>query len=372
MKSIRKIILFCLMSMLILCGGCSSLGFTPQTNLDTSVDMTPRKISLSQYASAPEVVENVKSAVVGISASLSNGYSVGSGVAIAENGYILTNHHVVDSSNQITVYFADMSQASAKLVWSDSSLDMAVIKSSKNMPYLDCGNSKNLKVGEEVLAIGTPLTLQFKHTVTKGIISALNRTLEVDSMGGASYLQNLIQHDASINPGNSGGPLITLDGKVVGINTLKASEGEGIGFAIPIEVGQKITEKVVQNNNYVAPYIGVFGFDADIASYYGETDLKKGVYVISLDKYGSASLSGLQEGDVILKINGKDIERLLDLKMAMYDCNIGMDAVMTIQRGEQIFELKVPCKTRQTNLQEQQDFADETLNPVDEILDVKE
>lgn len=362
MKSIRKFFLFCLISVLFLCGGCSSLGFTPQTDLDTSVDMTPRKISLSQYASAPEVVENVKSAVVGISASLSNGYSVGSGVAIAENGYVLTNHHVVDGSNQITVYFADMSQAGAKLIWSDSSLDMAIIKSSKNMPYLDCGNSKDLKVGEEVLAIGTPLTLQFKHTVTKGIISALNRTLEVDSMGGASYLQNLIQHDASINPGNSGGPLITLDGKVVGINTLKASEGEGIGFAIPIEVGQKITQKVVQNNNYVAPYIGVFGFDADIASYYGETDLKKGVYVISLDKYGSASLSGLQEGDVILKINGKDLERLLDLKMAMYDCNVGTDAIMTVQRGEEIFELKVPCKTRQTILQEQQDFADETLD----------
>lgn len=336
---------------ILFCGGCSSLGFKSQ-NIDSNVDMTPRKISFSEYKSAPDVVEDVKSAVVGISATLTGGYSVGSGVAIAENGYILTNHHVVDSSNSIVVYFADMTQASAKLVWSDSSLDMAVIKSSKDMPYLDCGNSQNLKVGEEVLAIGTPLTLQFKHTVTKGIISALNRTLEVDSLGGASYLQNLIQHDASINPGNSGGPLITLDGKVVGINTLKATEGEGIGFAIPIEVGQKITQKVVENNNYVAPYIGVFGFDADIASYYGETDIKQGVYIISLDKSGSASIAGLQEGDVILEIDGKEIQRLLDLKMAMYDCNIGDNVVMTIQRGENIFQISVPCQTRQL-LQEQ-------------------
>lgn len=341
----KKFLLFFLMSAILLCGGCSSAGWIGTTTIE-DIDMTPRKISLESYQTAPEVVENVKSAVVGISANLSGGYSVGSGVAIADNGYILTNHHVVENSNSIMVYFADMTQSSAKLIWTDSALDMAIIKSAKSLPYLECGNSKDLKVGEEVLAIGTPLTLQFKHTVTKGIVSALNRTLEVDSMGGASYLQNLIQHDASINPGNSGGPLISLNGKVVGINTLKASEGEGIGFAIPIEVGQKITNKIKTDNNFVTPYIGLFGFDADIASFYGETFATKGVYVISLDKNGSASKAGIQEGDVILAVNGNPINRILDLKMSMFDFEIGDTMTLQVQRDNKIIDIDVYCQSR--------------------------
>ena len=339
----KKLVLFFLMSFLFICGGCTSLGIISPSQ---EIDMTPRKISLENYSSATEVVEQVKGAVVGISAMLTEGYSVGSGVAIADNGFILTNHHVVSGSQSIVTHFADMTQASAKLIWSDSSLDMAIIKTSKNIPYLECGNSQDLKVGEEILAIGTPLTLQFKHTVTKGIVSALNRTLEVDGMGGASYLQNLIQHDASINPGNSGGPLIALNGKVVGINTLKASEGEGIGFAIPIEVGEKITAKVISNNDYVAPYIGLFGFDADIASYYGETLNTDGVYVVSLDENGSACKSGILEGDVILKIDQTQINRLLDLKMALFDYEIGDTIKMVVQRGDEIIEVNVICQNR--------------------------
>lgn len=325
----KKIFFLCLSFIFIFCG-CSNPLFV---KADPSVDMTPRLITSSNYKSAVEVVDSVKSAVVGISAAVNGGYSVGSGVAIADGGYILTNHHVVEGSSNLTVYFADKTNASAKFIWSDSSLDMAIIKSSKNMPYLECGSSKDLQVGEDVLAIGTPLTLQFKHTVTKGIVSALNRTLEIESMGGASYLQNLIQHDASINPGNSGGPLISLDGRVVGINTLKASESEGIGFAIPIEVGCAISERIVKNNDFEPAYIGVFGFDADIANYYGETTSEKGVYVVSVDPKAVASLAGVEEGDLIVKIGDKQIETLLDLKMQMFSYDIGDEIVVEIIRN---------------------------------------
>ena len=342
----KKFVLFFLLSICMMTGGCSSANLFASLQSQNSIDMTPRKISIGSYVNATEVVENVKSAVVGIAASINNGYSVGSGVAIAGDGYILTNHHVVNGSNSIVVYFADMTQSQASLIWSDSSLDMAVIKTKRDMPFLECGNSQDLKVGEEVIAIGTPLTLQFKHTVTKGIVSALNRTLEVESMGGASYLQNLIQHDASINPGNSGGPLIALNGKVVGINTLKASEGEGIGFAIPIEVGEKITKKVISNQSYSAPYIGIFGFDADIASYYGETNLTDGVYVVSVDEKGAASKSGIKEGDVILKIGDVEVKRLLDLKMAMYDYECDDTIKITVQRGSDIVQIQVDCQQR--------------------------
>jgi S1-C subfamily serine protease len=173
-------------------------------------------------------------------------------------------------------------------------------------------------VGQDVLAIGTPLTLQFKHTVTKGIVSALNRTLEVGGISDVNYLQNLIQHDASINPGNSGGPLISMDCKVVGINTLKASESEGIGFAIPIEVGFAIGKQVIENKKTTSAYVGLFGFDAQIASFYNQTTVSEGVYVISVDTKSPASKCGIKEGDVVVQIDDKPIKTVLDFKVAMY------------------------------------------------------
>jgi serine protease Do len=300
---------------------------------DASVDMTPRKIASQTDLQAEEVVQSVKSAVVGISAHSSNGTSVGSGVAIEDGGFILTNHHVVNGAKSILVYFADKTQSTASFVWSDASLDLAIIKSAKNMPFLECGNSKDLKVGQDVLAIGTPLTLQFKHTVTKGIVSALNRTLEVGGISDVNYLQNLIQHDASINPGNSGGPLISMDCKVVGINTLKASESEGIGFAIPIEVGFAIGKQVIENQKTTSAYVGLFGFDAQIASFYNQTTVSEGVYVLSVDEKSPASKCGIKEGDVVVQIDDKPIKTVLDFKVAMYMYETGDPMTIKILRN---------------------------------------
>lgn len=342
----KKLIFLCFIFAMTLYG-CSTIKFS---NRDETVDMSPRLIEATQISSATEVVENVKGAVVGIRAGLGNGYSVGSGVAIEKGGYILTNHHVVSGADDITLYFADKTSASAKYVWSDASLDMAIIKSSKDMPYLECGSSKDLKVGEDVLAIGTPLALQFKHTVTKGIVSALNRTLEVESMGGASYLQNLIQHDASINPGNSGGPLISLEGKVVGINTLKASESEGIGFAIPIEVGSAVSKRILENQNFESAYIGVFGFDSDIASYNGEKISSTGVFVARVDQNSCSYLAGVRKGDVIVKVGNTKINSLLDLKMALFGVDVGDEINIEIIRNNNPISLSMKTQSRPKNV----------------------
>ena len=221
-----------------ICGGC-----VQKMDYDESINMEPRQITLSTKMDTTKVIEEVKSAVVGISCTMYNGYSVGSGVAIAENGYILTNQHVVNGAKNIRVYFADKTDSLASLIWQDSSMDLAVVKTERNLPYLQCGEAGDVLAGEDVLAIGTPLTLDFRHTVTKGIVSALNRTLQVENASGnITYMQNLIQHDASINPGNSGGPLINSRGQVIGINTLRASEAEGLGFAIPINVGKQVVD----------------------------------------------------------------------------------------------------------------------------------
>ncbi|MEG1499547.1 MAG: trypsin-like peptidase domain-containing protein [Clostridia bacterium] len=298
----------------------------------SNVNMSPRMIKLEEQASDEAIVEQVAPAVVGISAINGSMQSVGSGVAVAPSGYILTNNHVVEGAQNLFVYFANKDNAKANFVWSDKSLDIAIIKCERSLPYLEMGSSKNLKQGEEVFAIGTPISLQFKHSVTKGIISALNRTIQAETSTGTNYFQNMIQHDASINPGNSGGPLINKMGQVVGINTLKAASAEGMGFAIPIEICGAVISGLSKTSQVSAPYLGLFGFDASIASFYGKTTQEKGVYVLRIDEKGPAKKAGLKESDVILKVNGSDVESMLDLKTSLLTSETNDKIKLTIER----------------------------------------
>lgn len=318
----KKVVVFLFCFVMIFCVGC----FNMSVDRDEGVNMNPRLISLNNSSPTSEIVEQVRSAVVGISNSSLYGTSIGTGVAVADGGYILTNYHVISGNKNFKVYFADRTEASASYVWGDSSLDLAIIKSSKNMPYLSCNVSGSLMAGEDVIAIGTPLALEFKHSVTKGIVSALNRTLEVENDDGSiSYMQNLIQHDASINPGNSGGPLINSKGEVVGINTVKVANAEGLGFAIPISVGKSAIDKLKLNANWTSAYMGVFGVDAEVASYKtGEMFAKhKGVAVQQIDEKTKCFSCGLKKGDIITKFNNKPISSVLDLRLALYDCKSG-------------------------------------------------
>ena len=316
-------------------------GCTLSINIDTSMDMTPRLISVGDDLSTSEMVEQVKSAVVGISATVDGGYSVGSGVAIASGGYILTNHHVIEGANSVKVYLANNVDSYAKVLYSDSNLDLAILKADVNMPYLDTSPSSNLKVGEDVIAIGTPLTLQFKHTVTKGIVSALNRTLEISNLGGTTTLmQDLIQHDASINPGNSGGPLIDSAGRVVGINTLKASDAEGIAFAIPIEVATSLTGKVIQNVNYTAPKLGIFAYDVELARFAEKTSAKNGLYIEDVKKDSCLYKAGIENGDVILAINDKPMNSMIELRKLLYSLNDGDVITLKVLRNEEVHILR--------------------------------
>lgn len=316
--------------------GCENNGVVGKA--DPNVNMQPRMIVSSQNSSLEEMIKNVTPAVVGISAVYSNVESVGSGVAIAPNGYIVTNDHVVEGAKNITVYFANKTSASAKLIWNDSAMDLAIIKTEVDMPYLEIGASENINVGADVIAIGTPLTLQFKHTTTKGIVSALNRTIEVDNSDGTtSYLQNLIQHDSSINPGNSGGPLINVAGQVIGINTLKVTDAEGLGFAIPIEIVVPVMNKILQTGSYVTPYLGMFGFDATIAKFYNKTLETDGVYVLNLDSTGPIYKAGIRQGDIIIGVDDVEINTMLDLRKSIYNYEIGDKiSIIYLKNGEKM------------------------------------
>lgn len=281
-------------------------------------DMKPRLIESTNYSSNVDVVKNVSPAVVGIYSQDNASSSIGTGVAIQSGGYVLTNSHVV-TNTYVTLYLASGDTTKAKLVYRDESLDLAIVKSEVDLPYLSVASSGDYFVGEDVLAIGTPLALQFKHTVTKGIISAKNRTIKVDSTSGVT-LYNLIQHDASINPGNSGGPLINLRGEVIGINTVKVEDAEGLGFAIPTDTISPIFSKLSADGEYKPAYLGLFGVDA---KYQSNIIGAKGVYVYDIQSGSSLDLVGLKKGDIITRFDGKEIDDMLTLRKIMYSKNLG-------------------------------------------------
>lgn len=281
------------------------------------------KIVLERASGTVDIASSVRPAIVGISGETDSSSSVGSGVCVTESGHILTNSHVVHDCKDIVLYLADKSTTTADIVYEDTVLDLAILKSHISIPYLPLGSSDDLQVGQDVLAVGTPLSLTLVHSFTKGIISALNRTLKVGSSNGEGYMQNLIQHDASLNPGNSGGPLINSNGEVVGINTLKISSGEGIGFAIPTKSFRSLLSSLATKINYQVPKLGVYGFDNEIASYKGKNDLQRGFYILDVASTSPLKSIGVVSGSVITKINNRDVNNTLDLKDELYRCSAG-------------------------------------------------
>ena len=316
--------------MITLClvlGGCTLIDF--DQSKENVLPMESKLITIRQESSFQEVASKVEPAIVGISGVYDNGESVGSGVCLSSSGYILTNSHVITDTNRIVLHLANKSTATAKVVYDNPVLDLAIIKSDKSLPYLSIGNSDELGVGQDVMAVGTPLSLTLTHTFTKGIVSAVNRTLKVDGASGEGYMQNLIQHDASLNPGNSGGPLINSKGEVVGINTLKISGGEGIGFAIPSKSFESLLNSYVENINYKIPYLGVYGYDSEIANYYDNTISSQGFYVIDVSSSSPLVDSGIKPKSVITSLNGVKVNNTLDLKDILY--KLESDDVVSIE-----------------------------------------
>lgn len=311
----------CLILLCVLISGCENTNSVTQ-----NTDIKPLNevlINSRVYEDTISLADSVTPAIVGITSSDSAGESVGSGVCIARGGYVLTNAHVITNPNYIYLHLSNGGSGRARLVWQDESQDIAILKTDLTLPYLSLADIDDVRVGEDVVAVGTPLTLSLKHTFTKGIVSALNRTIKVSNLSGESYMQNLIQHDASLNPGNSGGPLINARGEVLGINTLKISGGEGIGFAIPVKSIASAIQNVTDDGEYITPYLGVYGFDSEIASYYGKTSSANGVYILDISTKSPLKSCNLQSGDVITSFNGVPIQNMLDLRNELYKCQCG-------------------------------------------------
>lgn len=214
-----------------------------------------------------DVIEETSQAVVGISKLKENGNSIflkdgakqlglGTGILVSEDGYILTNQHVSGATySTCYVTLENGKEYNANVVWSDTDLDLSILKiNMKGLPYLKLGDSDKIRTGEKVYAIGNPIGFEFQRTVTSGIISAVDRTIKIEEEEKQSYMEDLIQTDATINPGNSGGPLINPEGEVIGVNSVKITSAEGIGFAIPINIVKPIIEKFKTQRKFRRSY----------------------------------------------------------------------------------------------------------------------
>lgn len=257
---------------------------------------------------------------------------VGSGVIFKSDGYIVTNNHVINGAKELIVSLSDGRSLKGKVIGADEVTDLAVVKiDAKDLPTATFADSDQIVVGEPAIAIGNPMGLEFRGSVTSGVVSALNRTLD-----NSDSRVKLLQTDAAINPGNSGGALVNADGEVIGINSVKlAANGvEGMGFAIPSNTVQSVIKELMDKGYVARPYLGVSVFDPETAARYGYSlAIDKGVYVFKLVLGGPSDKAGLQRGDIILKADGDEVNSIGDLRAKVSAHKVGDTITLTIDRN---------------------------------------
>ncbi len=256
----------------------------------------------------------------------------------------MTNQHLVNKENsRVTVNLEDGERVQGKVIWVQKDIDLAIVKiNESNLPVAKLGNSDDIKIGNSVLAIGNPLGVAFQRTTTKGIISGINRTLTFEENGETIFMEDLIQTDASINAGNSGGPLINESGEVIGINTVKITTAEGIGFAIPINVVKPIIESLSETNKFDEAYLGILAYDKEIIRYVkSNISIENGIYITDVTQNGPAERSGLKKGDIIISIDGVSLDKVIDLRKYIYTKKPGDEVSLIISRNNGIENIKV-------------------------------
>ena len=339
-----------------------SISYTPEltTPTETGPATVPESVPVPETAAAPmqlqqtpQAIENISQpeglslqeiysrnigSVVSISCSHLQSSSTGTGVILSEEGYIVTNAHVVKGAVTISVQLTDDRVFYAELVGSDEITDLAVLRiEAEGLAPAQFGDSATLRVGDAVAAIGDPLGVEFRGTYTNGIVSAINRDVELDGR-----TMTLIQTNAALNSGNSGGPLINCFGQVIGINTMKIGDFanragvEGLGFAIPSATVKDVVDQLIRQG-YVSgrPTLGIGG-EALSTFYQHYYRLPAGLYVTGVDRRSDAYAKGIQEGDLILSVGGTRVTSPEDLKAAVFSCKVG-DTVETVvyREGQQ-------------------------------------
>ena len=347
----------------ILTTNSSSNKTSLESNLSTSTDnsVNTSLVSISNYSdTGVYVAQKVLPSVVGIKVEYSvssvfyrnqsnaTASAEGSGIIISEDGYILTNNHIINSSSNSSFYeiskankiivslYNDETEYEATIIGTDEQTDLAVIKIDKTgLTSATLGNSDTIQVGEFAMAIGNPLGMQ--SSVSSGMISAVNRKVTSDNK---TY--TLIQTDTAINSGNSGGALVNSKGEVIGINTLKMSGSgiEGMGFAIPINSAKPIAEQLIEYNKVKRPYIGITGRDIDEQTA-KNNNLVTGIYVLNIEEFSAAEKAGIKIGDVITEFNGTKVSTMDELNDLKNSLSIGTEVTLTINRNGESKQLKL-------------------------------
>lgn len=323
--------------------------YTAEKTQSTIEEQTVENVE-EKSKTVADVIEETVESVVGISKlknagtsifseSTENQLGLGTGIIVTENGYILSNEHVTGSKySKCYVTLENGNNYDGTVVWSDSSIDLSIVKIEANdLKYITLGDSDNVKIGETVYAIGNPIGFEFRRTVTSGIISAKNRTIKLEEEENTSYMTDLIQTDATINPGNSGGPLIYPNGEVIGINTVKISSAEGIGFAIPINIVKPIIESYKNTGNFQEAKIGVYAYDKEVIPYLENgisSNFQEGIYVTEVIKNGPAESAGIKEGDIITQVDETKLNTMNDLREYIYTKQPNEEVTLKINRGK--------------------------------------
>ena len=338
-------------------------------HLETVGDIT--SIQASSGFSLIEIFEKTEESVVQVNVRAVDGTSkpgnMGSGFVYSDKGYIITNNHVVDDAGKVTVTFLDGESYTAKIIGTDPDLDLAVLKVEVGATYLQpipMGDSSQLKVGEQITAIGNPFGLS--GSMTSGIISQMGRLLPQDS--GYS-IPDVIQTDAAINPGNSGGPLLNMNGEVVGINTaIQSATGEftGVGFAVPSNTVKKVVPILIEEGVFHHPWMGISGSDVDPdLAKVRELNSSKGFLIATVVEGSPAEDAGLQgititkeidgreyalDGDIIVKIDDKVVRKISDILIHLQrEKSIGDEMVMTVNRDGTLIEVILVLGERPQN-----------------------
>ncbi len=329
---------------------------TPEARTEVAVPLSAPSVVTTSDAMVA-AVKQVAPAVVtvlnnpGVDPRRSNLVSgSGSGVIISSEGYIITNHHVIEGAQRLVVIFADTSRQEAELIGSDPLSDIAIIRVQNGVPAVArIGDANALQPGEQVLAIGSPLG-NFRNTVTAGVVSALNRSV--------GQMEGLIQTDTAINRGNSGGPLINLRGEVVGINTLvvrgsgfiPGPQAEGLGFAVPSTIFGRVSEQLIQNGTVVYPYLGIsyVMIDGDFAAE-ANLPVQNGALINEVVPDTPAAQAGLRPNDIILVFNGVSLAEDNSLRHVLTQYDPGDTVEMIVLRGSEELRVTATLTTRPTN-----------------------
>ena len=324
------------------------------------------------YTLAEAIADKVMPSVVSVTCTYETSYSymwgwdnrqytqdataVGTGFIVDPNGYIVTNSHVVHDGDYKTINISlyDGSTMEGELLWAEPTLDLAVVKIDKTgLRAAELGDSDQVRIGSYAAAIGNPLGLTFERSMSQGIISGLDRTITVSSSSSLSgtTMEGLFQTDAAINSGNSGGPLLNSKGQVIGIASAKATDGDGMGFAIPINVVKPIIAQIIENGYFERVYLGITAIGIEqqtsvspeaLEEYYGSST---GIYIASVTKGGGADRAGMQDGDVILTVDGTKVGTMNKMYSILVSYNSGDVVHVTYLRNGQQYEADVVLMT---------------------------